>query len=252
MIPSSDTFPSYAAESYITLRVRRLSPLSLRTMSHPFRTLFAILALLVSAHAAYAQGQFSPIKELHPGIFSVRANFGMTLYSGDIDHGAMFPDADHKWDIGADLYAQVKLFKLGSFMTGSLLAYFSYSPQKAMSSDYEFQTSVFNMPGIRNLEFFNRVPLRPFVAGGFGAAFFEPNVTYMSPRIAGQVAQYQRDEKMALLVPIMIGIHWTVTRNLDITYTFVKTLSLNDNLDGWVAKDNDNYQAISIGAIWYF
>ena len=133
MIPSPDTFPSYAAESYITLRVRRLSPLSLRTMSHPFRTLFAILALLVSAHAAYAQGQFSPIKELHPGTFSVGANFGMTLYSGDIDHGAMFPDADHKWDIGADLYAQVKLFKLGSFMTGSLLAYFSYSPQKAMS-----------------------------------------------------------------------------------------------------------------------
>ena len=208
--------------------------------------------LLIVAPIATGQGQFTSTKEIHPQTYAVGGNFGLTLYSGDIDHGGLFPDADHKWVVGGDIFVQMKMFTGGKLVYGSFVAILSYSPQKAVAAEYEFITRLISLSGMAKIEFFTRSPFRPYAAGGLGVAFFDPAVTTYSKRAAEYAALYRGESRIALILPISIGILWTVTKQIDITYQFTKTLAFSDNLDGWEAKDRDNYQTISIGAIYYF
>ena len=217
---------------------------------HTFLSFFFAVALLPLA--VRAQGQFSPAREIHPQRFSVGANFGLTLYSGDLDNPNVFPDTEHAWAVSGDVYLQMKLFTAGKILYGSVQTMLSYSPQKSTSAEYEFFTALISISGIMKFEFFNRSPLRPYLSGGIGVGFFDPKVKPYSPRAKEYHEQLRGTDNTTLVVPMTAGIVWTVTKELDILYQFTKTVCLTDNLDGWVSKDNDNFQNISLGLLYYF
>jgi hypothetical protein len=188
---------------------------------------------------------------MRPQRFALGGNIGLTTYSGDIDKGGFF-NGDTKWLLNSALVVQLKLGKIGSVCYINLMATGGYDPLKATSADYDFANHVIHAGGLLKLEFFTKSPFRPYVAGGFGMLFFRPRFSIKSPEIAVRYPQFEGSGTSASMVPLSVGVLWTLANAMDFYYEFTKTLAFTDNLDGWVAEYNDNYQSINFGFLIYF
>ena len=198
-----------------------------------------------------AQGMFETSRDMRPQRFALGGNIGLTTYSGDIDKGGSF-NGDTKWLLNSAFVAQVKLAKIGSVCYVNLLASGGYDPLKAASADYDFADHVFHVGGLLKLEFFTRSPFRPYVAGGFGMVFFRPRVSIKSAETEAMYPAFEGSGNSTTMVPLSVGVLWTLGHSMDFFYEFTKMLAFTDNLDGWVAEYNDNYQSINFGILIYF
>jgi hypothetical protein len=229
-----------------TFRITALGvPLMFR---HTCLFFFLTAGLLWSARS---QGMFEPAKDARPQRFAAGFDIGLLTYSGDVDKGGQF-NGDHKWLLSASVTGQIKLFKIGNILYAHVMASAGYDPLKATSNEYDFKTDVFHVNGQLKVEFFTRSPFRPYVSSGLGMVFFDPQSTIKSARIEQMYPSYRGVDKSAVMVPISVGVLWTLGKSMDFYYTFTKTLCFNDNLDGWVAEYNDNFQSITFGVLFYF
>ncbi len=197
------------------------------------------------------QGTFVKSRRVHESGFAAGIGLGLLTYSGDVDIGGTFTNGDFKWKLCVSALGQARILSPARFVDISLLLSGEYTTLEATSDEYDFVTTAFHPSAALKLEFFPTSPLRPFISGGAGMLFFKPEVDVKSPQVLARYEQFEGRSTTALTVPITVGILWTLGRNFDFIYQFTKTLSLTDDLDGWSAEYNDNFQSFVIGVLYY-
>jgi hypothetical protein len=197
------------------------------------------------------QGTFVKSRRVHESVFAAGIGLGLLTYSGDVDIGGTFTHGDFKWKPCLSASGQARIMSPARFVDVWLLLTGEYTTFEAVSDEYDFITTAFHPSAALKFEFFPTSPLRPFISGGAGMLFFKPDVTVKSPQVLARYPQFQGLSTSAFAVPITVGILWTLGRNFVFIYQFTKTLSFTDDLDGWSAEYNDNFQSFVIGVLYY-
>jgi hypothetical protein len=219
-----------------------------------------ICGALCAPDACIAQMPASPVEapqgrlieqDARPQGIGVGVSFLLLSYSGDIDQNNTFPDGRTRWQPGAALLLQARAFTIGrSFCSVHFRLGGEYVPLRGTSSVYEFISQAVATNFLLHIEFARASHVRPFLEGGVGFLYFDTKVT-VDPEWAPKWETHRSPSTNAFVFPMSVGLTWSVGPSIDIYYQFNKTLALSDNLDGWVANINDNYQTISIGAMFF-
>jgi len=190
-------------------------------------------------------------KEVRPERVGVGGNLLFLQYSGDVDDGATFPDGKTAWLASGNVIAQLRMVNLPEEIASiHLRGTVGYYPMRASASTYAFKDYAFGADLSIYAEFFSNSIIRPHISGGFGIMHFDPQAYGLTPAMAKEWEQFRGSGTMTNTVPLGFGLTWSVG-SFDIYYQFIKAITFTDNLDGWSANVNDNFQHISIGVLYF-
>ena len=187
------------------------------------------------------------------------ASLSLNRFAGDLQDGSNFPGAETDWSIGGSAHILWRFADAGDFATLHLLGKIAYSPVKSHWSgmdtrgpvEFEYSDDLLHFLAAMQMQFFPEFDLRPYAYAGFGFLLFDPTIVGNSVWNSKQANNLTPGATSSVTLPLGVGIAWTLSERLDFNAEFMKTLTFTDEMDQWVAEDNDNYNMVSFGLTFY-
>lgn len=217
------------------------------------RTLhFGALLVLLFANASLSQDDRS-VKMARPQDFGLGFEVGMYHFSGDVqEKSTTFTDAKSSWNFGGNLQVHYRLTTMFDSMASlNFRGLAGVYPMKGTSKEYEFKNTPIGAHVALQLELFNEESIRPFVSAGIGFVMHDPKVTLLDPKFQYSWDKNKGDGTAGALVPLAIGLNFSIASDVDLYAKFEKSMTLTDNIDNWDANINDNWETVTLGLTWF-
>jgi outer membrane protein OmpA-like peptidoglycan-associated protein len=191
-----------------------------------------------------------------PQEFGFGAHLGLNRYAGDLQDGTKFPGATTTLMLGGGVHALWRFAEAGDFATVHLGGRLTYSPQRSewtgtkndVTGTLEYNCTVWHANAIFELQLFPEYDFRPFGFVGIGYMAFTPSYTITLP---GYENRFVEGKTNSATLPMGLGLVWTATDRIDLSLHYEKVLTFTDEMDRWVAEENDNYNTGTLGVTIY-
>jgi len=208
------------------------------------------LTLLILLFTVLAQDDILAQNSPRLGSLGFGLEAGLVHYNGDVQDGGTFPDAKSSLQPGAAFSVRYGFnTKEKSWLGIALNSRLGYYPMKAESEYYSFDSRTLGSTVALEWLFWPWSPASPYIMTGIGLLFMDRTINYSDRN--NDIGNHLGSNTSAICFPIGAGLYFDVNRRVSLFVQYSSYLTLSDDLDGWRARENDNFNTFTIGIMYY-